>query len=68
MFSIFKRRREARAQREAAEREHDERLAEAEYDLMHLQARGENAVRTLNERHSRNHWRESIERMIQGAH
>lgn len=64
----FRRRlRKSRAHSEAIEHEHDVRLAQAEADLEDLTARAEKAVRTLDARHRRNHWRESIEQMIQGA-
>ena len=51
-----------------AEAAHDAQLAQAEVDLMHLEARSENAVRTLNARNPRDHWREAIEDLIQGGY
>lgn len=64
---MFRRQRKDRAHAEAIEHEHDRRLALAEADLAQLTARGENAMRTLDTRNTRNHWRESIEQMIQGT-
>lgn len=64
---MFRRQRKERAHTEAIEHEHDMQLARAEADLAHLTARGEVAVRALDARNKRNHWRESIEQMIQGA-
>lgn len=49
------------------EREKDERLEKAERDLASLKARAERAISRIEERRGRNHWREAIERMIQGA-
>lgn len=49
------------------EREKMARLETAERDLKELQDRGDEAVRLLVERQSRNHWREAIQQMIQGA-
>lgn len=68
MITWFKRRAAvARIRREAEEREKIARLEAAEKDLQALQVRGEKAVRFLTERHGRNHWRESIQQMIQGG-
>lgn len=50
-----------------AEREKIAKLERAEAELQELKVRGERAVRLLNERSRRNHWRESVEQMIQGA-
>jgi hypothetical protein len=63
----FRRRRpnKARAHTEAIEQEHDAQLAQAEADLADLTARGEKAMRTLDTRQERNHWREAVEQMIQ---
>lgn len=58
----------SRIRQETDDREKMERLEEAERTLADLQARKEKAVTFLTERHERNHWREAIERMIQGAH
>jgi hypothetical protein len=44
-----------------------ERLEKAEEDLRNLKSRAEKAIQTLDDRHKRNHWRESITEMIQGA-
>lgn len=54
-------------QRDQAEHVKMVRLEQAEGDLRDLQTRADRALRTLDERHRRNHWRESIEQMIQGA-
>lgn len=43
------------------------RLEDAERTLEDLKTRKERAVRILGDRQSRNHWRESIEKMIQGV-
>lgn len=64
---LFRTRRRNRAHAEAFEIEHDARLAKAERDLADLTTRGQDAVRALDARNGRNHWRESIEQMIQGA-
>lgn len=50
-----------------AEREKIARLENAEQQLRDLQVRGDRAVQYLSSRHGRNHWREAIELMIQGA-
>lgn len=44
-----------------------ERLTKAESELEVLKARQCKAVAALNDRHSRNHWRESVQQIIQGA-
>lgn len=54
-----------RAQRE--EREKLERLERAEDTLSDLKIRAERAIRILDERQKRNHWREAIEKIIQGV-
>jgi hypothetical protein len=59
---------ERRNQHEAEEREHDARLDAATAELRELQERGDRAVQFLAARRQRNHWRESITNMIQGAH
>lgn len=43
------------------------RLEIAERDLRMLQRRERAAVRFLDERHKRNHWREAIEQLMGGA-
>lgn len=43
------------------------RLENADRDLAHLRKRADLALGTLEDRHSRNHWRESIEQMITGG-
>ena len=59
----------AAARREAAEieREQDARLDSAEKELSDLQERAGSAIRKLDERQRRNHWREAIENMIRGV-
>lgn len=52
---------------DAKECESMARLEKAEKDLGELQQRAHAAVTVLNDRAKRNHWRESIEQMIQGA-
>lgn len=52
---------------DAVEREKIAKLVEAEHEVEDLVARKDLAVRALSERQKRNHWRESIETMIQGA-
>jgi hypothetical protein len=49
------------------EREKSARLEDAEREVADLRSRADRAIRTLDDRHTRNHWRESIEQMIQGA-
>lgn len=49
------------------ETEKMERLEAAEQELEDLKARSTVAITYLRERQSRNHWRESIEKMIQGG-
>lgn len=58
----------ARKKRKTIERDKIARLEQAEADLSSLKIRASNAIRTLDNRQRRNHWRESIEKMIQGAH
>lgn len=43
------------------------RLEKAEDDLRDLQERGDLAHRLLHERKCRNHWRETVQQMIQGV-
>lgn len=67
-MSFFRRfTRKARAHTEAIEHEHDRRLIQAEMTLEDLTRRGQQAMNTLDERHQRNHWRESVEQMIHGG-
>lgn len=50
------------------EKAHDEaRLMNAEGDVRELAARADRVDRSLGERDNRNHWRESIQQMIQGV-
>lgn len=67
MFRIGRKARQRAEERARAEQEHDALLAQAETDLASLTARGEHAVQFLVGRNRRNHWRESIEQMIQGV-
>ncbi len=64
-MSIFRKSREREA---AAEAEKMARLEKAEAELLVLQERKSRALRILSERDRRNHWRESIEEMIQGVY
>ena len=50
----------------AVEHEKMERLEKAEAELDTLKARATKAITFLDGRNRRNHWRESIEDMIQG--
>lgn len=56
-----------RAKRDADEDEKLARLEDAERRLIHMQERAHTLAKTLDDRRNRNHWRESIEQMIQGA-
>lgn len=49
------------------EREKMAALDEAEKTLASLNERSEKAMQALGERDARNHWRESIEKMIHGV-
>lgn len=51
----------------AAGAAHDVRLDKAEADLAHLRGRADDALGTLNDRHDRNHWSESIQELITGV-
>lgn len=55
-----KSKRDSKAKKEAE-------LCRAEAQLETLRRRSEKASRELRERRNRNHWRESIEQMIQGT-
>lgn len=52
---------------DADEREKMARLEAAEQELVGLKDRAARAISLLDERQRRNHWRESIEQMIQGG-
>lgn len=56
-----------KAHAEALEQDKFVRLEKAEQDLQSLQLRAIRAITLLDDRQQRNHWRESIEEMIQGA-
>lgn len=58
--------RSRRLRREAEAREKERALCEAERDLMELKARSATAIGYLVDRSRRNHWRESIQHMIEG--
>lgn len=60
--------RPSRIERYTADREKMARLETAERQVADLRARGEAASTFLRDRHSRNHWREAVEQMIQGVH
>lgn len=57
----------ARIKREAEHREKMARLEQAERRLADLQQRKETALGILSARDIRNHWRESIQIMVQGG-
>lgn len=57
----------AKSRDDALEREKIARLEQAEQEVRSLTERGETAVRFLIARNDRNHWRESIQQMIQGV-
>lgn len=59
--------RKNRAHTEALGQQHDRSLAEAEKQLLELTARGDLAVRVLDERNHRNHWQEAVQQVIKGA-
>lgn len=64
----FLSKRRARKRHEAeVDEEQLARLEKAERDVESLRHRATVATRSLDGRHQRNHWRESIEQMIQGA-
>lgn len=56
-----------KSQRESDERAKLDRLESAEREMQGYRVRETAALSILNARHHRNHWRESIEKMIQGA-
>jgi hypothetical protein len=57
----------ARTRAKVEERANIVRLERAEQELRDLQERGDRAMQFLAARGRRNHWRESIEQMIQGV-
>lgn len=63
MFRLIKRRKASKV----VEDEKMAALEKAEKDLGALEFRAFHAIRALDERGGRNHWREAVERMIQGA-
>lgn len=65
---MFGKIRRSRVRKNLIESEKDARIEHAERHLRELQDRSDKALTTLNERDSRNHWREAIQQMIQGAH
>lgn len=58
---------EIQAHLENGERDKMARLEKAERDVADLTARKNRAIGILDTRHRRNHWREGITQMIQGA-
>jgi hypothetical protein len=60
MFGLTRKKRE---QTDAS----DEQFRVAQAQLRSLEDRSERALKSLEDRAGRNHWRESIERMIQGV-
>ena len=65
--AVFQRITRRKRQSAMVERVKVARLEAAEAHLSDLRERADKAVRVLDARRSRNHWRESIEQMIQGA-
>lgn len=59
--------RKSKRHAENVEREKMVRLEKAEREVFLLKIRAFRAIAMLDERRLRNHWRESIEQMIQGA-
>lgn len=55
-----------RAYLEAIEEDKERRLARAETEVRDLVERGNRAVQFLSERDKRNHWSESVGKMIRG--
>lgn len=60
--------RKAKARSTEVEREKEARLKEAEVTLGILKYRAAKALDYLEARQKRNHWREAVTQMIQGAH
>jgi len=67
MTGWLERLRARRRQHAATEAAHEARLEKFETDLHALRGRADTAIGSLNARHDRNHWRESIEEMITGV-
>lgn len=65
MFDVT---RKAKARSTEVEREKEARLKEAESTLIILKYRARKAIDYLEARQERNHWREAVHDMIQGAH
>ena len=51
----------------AVEQDQEERLAKAEGELKDLKGRAEVAVRILDDRNKRNHWRDAVTELINGS-
>lgn len=62
MLRFFRRKQEHRDEQEKLSR-----LEEAETELNALTNRADKAIKYLDDRQRRNHWRESIEQMLHGA-
>lgn len=58
----------SRTRQDEEDREKMASLERAEAELADLKDRSQRAISTLNNRHLRNHWQESIADMIRGAH
>lgn len=56
-----------RKKRAVVEKEKNARLDEAEAELADLKKRASVAIRVLDNRRQRNHWRDAITEMIQGV-
>lgn len=56
-----------RSHRKVVEREKVVRIEKAETELFDLKIRAARAIRKLDDRNKRNHWRHAIEEMIQGT-
>lgn len=67
MFATIRRIHKRRTGDSPKDRENMVRLEEAEVQLKDLKQRAHIAITTLDQRVRRNHWRESIQEMIQGV-
>lgn len=53
--------------RDVEDAQDEARLENAERDLVDLQDRATKAIKVLDDRQRRNHWREAVQSMIKGA-
>lgn len=67
MPTLFSRFRASSRVRNVSEAQDEARLEDAEREVTELQHRASRAIKTLTDRQHRNHWRESIEKMIGGV-